>query len=87
MTIEEEELIPPSNDEDEETSSKSSEDEIASVKLVQSLILQDEQNNGNDQATINLVQSLQTEETKDADQAKKELSINDENFPPLPSKQ
>ena len=87
MTIEEEELIPPSNDEDEETSSKSSEDEIASVKLVQSLILQDEQNNGNDQATINLVQTLQTEEVKNTEIAKKVLSINDENFPPLPSKQ
>ena len=87
MTIEEEEILPPSNDEDEENSSKSSEEEIASVKLVQSMILQDEQNSGNDQATINLVHSLQAEEVKNTEVEEKELSINDENFPPLPSKQ
>ena len=88
ITIEEEEeLFSPSNDEDEESISKPSEDETSSVSLVQNLILQDEQSAGNDQATLNLVQSLQAEEYKNVDQADNEFVINDENFPPLPSKQ
>ena len=84
---EEEEIISSSNEEEEEPSTKSSEGELASISLVQNLVLQDEQSTGSDQATLDLVQSLQAEETKNVDQADKEFIVNDENFPPLPSKQ
>ena len=74
------------NYKDEEISTIDSEvpeGDEATISLIQTLVMKDEQFSGSDKATLDLVQSLQTEELNNVTQSANDIDLSEDNFPPL----